>query len=351
MKIMKFFLCILVFVSASAGIVFNSGTATAKTYIEALFDPVTETELAEAAARINYEPSCSEFMIKDVYRKDAGYEIRKVSYITDGLQQTGLYGKPDGEGPFPLLIMSHGGFSGIGEYDMPRLIPFLEKGYAVAMATFRGEEGIAGLAEGSIDVLGDESHDVLDLMECAAMMEETDPEKIVMWGGSHGGGITLTALTLTDRVKAAAVIVGPANMFNDNNRKMASDWNSQPARVEVLLNIFMTQPAMAQMKKVLGVSVKNKSRETFKKSRLEMLRRSPLYFADKINAPLIMYYGGKDPVASGDDGKAIAENLNARGIESHITVFEEYGHGFSAESYDLVEKEIDAFFTKYLNAN
>ena len=322
--------------------------ARAESYVEALFATPTEQELATAYARIQYEPRCADFKIGEVYFEDADAAVYKVSYTSDGLKQTGLFGQPKTGGPYPLLLLNHGGFSGILKFDLPKIKTFLGHGYAVAMATYRGEGGDAGRAEGALDILGDEMRDILNLMECAAAQERVAPDRIVALGGSHGGGLTLMALTQTGRIRAAAVASAPAGLLNDKIRKIASTWRTQPATVEVSLNLFMTREGIVLMKKILGIKENNPAR--IPAVRLEIFRRSPVLFAGRISTPLAIYYGGKDPVTSSADGKLIAESLQKRGVPVKLTVYENSGHSYAPDEMKQMDAEILDFFDSYVRA-
>jgi dipeptidyl aminopeptidase/acylaminoacyl peptidase len=320
--------------------------ASTANYLDAVFAPPTDTELAAAYARIQYEPRCVDFKLGEVFEDADAYTIYKVAYTSDGLKQTGLFARPKSGGPFPLLMLNHGGFSGIGKLDIPKIKEYLSNGYAVAMATYRGEAGQAGRAEGTLDILGDEMHDVLNLMECAAAQENVDPDRIVAYGGSHGAGLTLSALTQTRRIKAAAAASAPAGLLNDKIQTMAAKWRTQPGSTEVLLNIFITREGITVMKKILGIKENDPAR--IPAVRFEIFRRSPVLFADRIVTPLLMYYGEKDPVTSAADGKIIADSLQKRGVPVKLTVFPGSGHSYSPKEMDQTDSEILEFLDSYV---
>jgi len=326
--------------------VFAASPARAGGYLDALFAPPADSELAEAFSRIKYEPQCVDFRLGDVLEETDAYTISAVSYASDGLKQTGLFARPKSGDTFPLLMLNHGGFSGIGRFDMTTVRKYLDRGYAVAMATYRGEAGIAGRAEGDLDILGYEMHDVLNLMECAAAQENIDPDRIVAFGGSHGAGLTLSALTQTRRIKAAAAASAPAGLVNDKIQTLASKWRTQPGSTEVLLNIFITREGIGVMKKILGIKENDPAR--IPAVRLEIFRRSPVLFADHIVTPLIMYYGEKDPVTSAADGKIIADSLQKRGVPVKLTVYLDSGHSYSAAEMEKTESEILDLFDSYV---
>jgi len=317
-------------------------------YLDALFAPADPTELSVAYERISYSPYCKGYETTETYLETANFILNKVAYESDGLRQTGMMGFPKGVSRAPLIMLNHAGFNGITKYDIPRIAQFLERGYAVAAATYRGEGGLAGLAEGGMDIIGDESRDILNLLECAAGLEQIDSERIAMVGVSHGGGLTISALTQTRRPKAAAIVSAPTNLTNDKLKEMAAKWRVSPASVEVMLQLLMPIEGVAKMKHILGVKEKDASR--IPASRAEMLRRSPALLADHIECPVMMWYGGQDPVAIWTDGKIIESSLKERGLFSKVTVFENRHHSYNPDEIEDVFEEILTFFGTALEA-
>jgi len=316
-------------------------------YLDALFAPPAQQELDTAFASMTYEPYCKDFTKTEVYLDDPAYVVYKVTYDSDGLKQTGLFGWPKtSAGRSPLIMLNHAGFSGFGKLDDLRIAQFLKRGYAVAVATYRGEAGEAGRAEGQMDILGYEAHDILNLMECAAADEKVDGARIAMVGVSHGGGLTISALTQTRRVRAAATASAPTNLMDAKMKEMAARWRVTPAAVEVILQILMPKEGIAKMKQILGVNEKDPAH--IPSARQEMLRRSPALFADKIECPVLMWYGGQDPVAIWTDGKLIEESLKARDYESKVTVYENRQHSYTPAEYEDVFLQILDFFDRRL---
>lgn len=317
-------------------------------YADALFATPTIQELDAAYALKQYTPECEDFVVGDVLDSGGWYQARKVTYTSDGTTQTGLFALPAGDGPFPLVMLNHAGFGGVTNFDLVRVRELTERGYAVAAATYRGEDGLAGHAAGDEDVLGDEAHDILNLLECAAAQPRVDGTRVAMLGASHGSGITLSALSILPpgRVRAAALLAIPSNLLGPGVKNLALEWMRQPSRVEALLQMLLTPDAMAKMKTVLGVRDRNPA--NIPETRLELLRRSPVFFADHIATPALLYYGAEDPIAFEEDGYAIAASLQARGFEARVTVYEGQGHAIGAENAAAAFNEIYEFFDKYL---
>ncbi len=318
-------------------------------YVSALFAPATPEELDHVLSSTQYAPQCVDFVLGEVFKDIDGGVIRHITYNSDGFRQTGILALPHGTGPFPLAVFNHSGFSGISGFDIEEAERFVKRGYAAALATYRGEQDNERLfpkAEGDMDVLGDEVHDILNLMECAAGLAVVDPDRIVMMGVSHGGGLTLSALLRTGRVKAAASFASPINLTAPEIRSMVSQWIKTPAGVESVLYILVTKEGIKKLKSLIGI----KDRDVAKvpERRFEILRRSPALFAERLTVPLLMYVGSEDPVGFEQDCEAVAAAMQARGVESKCTVFQGQGHAIKREDHEAAREVVFEFFEKYL---
>jgi len=132
----------------------------------------------------------------------------------------GFVRKPPGAGPFPAVVLVHGGMTKwptaqLKEYALGAWSSrYLAAGYVVAVTTYRSRD---------VDPQTRESpEDVLAAVEYVRKLSYVDPKSIVVNGTSGGGALALTVATETD----VAVIVPeePASplmlgMFNKNTPK------------------------------------------------------------------------------------------------------------------------------------
>ena len=66
--------------------------------------------------------------------------------------------------------------------------------------------------------------------------------------------------------------------------------------------------------------------------------RSPIFFIDKIKAPLLLLAGGQDPRCPKSETLQVVEAIKKRGGVAEYKIYENEGHGFSK-----VENQIDAY--------
>ena len=147
-------------------------------------------------------------------------ETRDESYIPLGIR------KPEGEGPFPVILMGSGnGNDGVSKIDrsMYRLEPMMDRmiarGYAVAYGNYRNEipsmyneidrtENVLDTISGGSRALKStatlDSDDYISLIEHLKALPYTDPEGVGTFGVSHTGELMHKAASVIDFGAAVA---------------------------------------------------------------------------------------------------------------------------------------------------
>ena len=123
--------------------------------------------------------------------------------------RAGVHGwvlKPAGTGPFPVVLMVHGGpFAHYGWTLFDEAQVYAGAGYAVVMGNPRGSAG-HGESHGRA-IVGDfgnlDSQDVLALLDAALQDPDLDGDRVGVMGGSYGGFMTTWLVGHTDRFRAA----------------------------------------------------------------------------------------------------------------------------------------------------
>jgi dipeptidyl aminopeptidase/acylaminoacyl peptidase len=151
-----------------------------------------------------------------------------------------------------------------------------------------------------------------------------DPKKIAIMGGSYGGYAALVGLTFTPDVFAAGVdIVGPSNL------------------VTLMQSI---PPYWAPMKAMFAHRLGDLEKEE------EFLKeRSPLFFVDRIQKPLLIAQGANDPRVKQAESEQIVEAMKKAGKPVEYVLYTDEGHGFARPENRLHFFAIaEEFLAKYL---
>jgi dipeptidyl aminopeptidase/acylaminoacyl peptidase len=224
--------------------------------------------------------------------------------------------RPEGEGPFPVVVVVHGGpegqwrpwyssgFGALTQYLVAR-------GYAVAAPNVRGSSGYGKRFEHLDDVEKrlDSVADLASLHAWLAARPEIDGSRAVVYGRSYGGYMVLAALAFQPELWAAGIeFVGISNLrtFLENT----SAWR-RAAR----------------------------EREYGPLSDPELLERlSPWSRLDSIRAPLFIEHGRNDPRVPVSESEAIHAELVRRGVRCELVIYEDEGH-----SVEKLANRVDAF--------
>lgn len=139
--------------------------------------------------------------------------VRELFHWTasDGLRLTGVYTRPEGEGPYPLVVFPHGGPGSLSTTDFDeRVWALADAGFAVFQPNYRGSAGFgkafrfAGWgAEGIRRALLDVKEGVAALRaDSGARLDDSPP---VLLGGSWGGYVAVEELAMYPGEWAGAV--------------------------------------------------------------------------------------------------------------------------------------------------
>ena len=133
---------------------------------------------------------------------------------------------PDAEGKLPAVILSHG-FNGTNSDFVKECRYYAEHGYIAYALDFCGGSGRSKSSGKSTDMtITSEKQDLLAVFDHIRSMENVDPERIVVFGGSQGGLVSaLAAAELGDQVRALALYFPAFNIPTDW-RAMHPDLNA-----------------------------------------------------------------------------------------------------------------------------
>ena len=167
------------------------------------------TALSPAVVR-----AADEQMRADLYEQVVRVPMRvKGLFSVKEVNLTATTYRPHGDGPFPLVVLSHGtpprpaDRVKIGRFRrIPQIREFINRGFAVIVPMRRGHgesggdyaEEIGSCKTPAYDDAGRESaRDVLAACDVAAKLPFVDPECILLVGQSTGGFASLAAASLT----------------------------------------------------------------------------------------------------------------------------------------------------------
>lgn len=213
----------------------------------------------------------------------------------------------------PAIVYVHGGPASQSVNSFNRFIQYMaNQGYIVIAPNYRGSTGYgkefqhANLA----DMGGGDLQDVLAAADWIKQTGYVDPKKLILMGASYGGYLTMMGVTKAPEVWAAGVPIVPfVNWFTEIEHE----------------DPVLQQSDLA----IMGDPKINKALYE---------DRSPIFFVDKIKAPLFLLAGGNDPRCPEEESQQVIDAVRKNGGSAELKVYKNEGHGFAR-----VENQIDAY--------
>lgn len=134
-------------------------------------------------------------------------EPTEVQFASEGVVCAASFYRPLGVGPFPIIVMAHG-LGGTRRMRLPAYAErFVTAGYACLIFDYRhfGESG--GEPRQLLDI-GKQMVDWKSAVAFARSLEDVNPDQVVIWGTSFGGGHVI-ATAAQDKQLAAAIAQCP----------------------------------------------------------------------------------------------------------------------------------------------
>lgn len=256
-----------------------------------------------------------EIKIEETLSREGNYTNYIISYPSYDLKIYGMMNVPDGNGPFPVVILNHGYFnqasfsSGDGTHSMADILA--AKGYITLASDYRG------FGKSENDGLGSRGHrpeyaiDVLNLIASVPSLDKADPSKIGIWGHSMGGEVALRVAEATDKVKAI-VLWAPTSARSSDNARFYGGRRSTPS----------TNPGQDGA--------------------------SPIDYLRYISAPISLHQGLADTEVNPEWSKELNETLKDEGKEVEYFEYPGQDHNFKNLGWDVISKRTIELFDRYL---
>lgn len=238
-----------------------------------------------------------------------------------------FYYRPKGEGPFPVVIVIHGGpeaqerpfFNPIFQYWLREL------GIAVLAPNVRGSDGY-GKSYLLLDngrKREDSVKDIGALLDWVDGRPELDRGRVAVYGGSYGGYMVLAALThYGKRLKAGVDIVGISNFAT------------------FLKN---TQAYRRDLRRAEYGDERDPEMERFLNS------ISPTTNVSRIQSALFVVQGANDPRVPASEAEQIVRAVRGAGHKVWYMLGKDEGHGFQKKvNRDAMGQAVSLFWQEQL---
>lgn len=247
-----------------------------------------------------------------------------ISYDSDGVKVYGFINLPNGDGPFPVVLVLHGFVTPENYQTLAYTTPYADAlaraGYFVIHPNYRNhppsEEGPNPFRVGyAIDVLN-----LVGILQEGAgrpgLLEIAIPENIGLLGHSMGGGITLRSVTVNPEIKAA-VLYGAISGDERVNYERKVYWtNGQEGELET--------------------------------PEQDLQRISPIYHLEDIQTPLSIHHGLGDTVVPAEWSTDLCDRMTALGKSVECFDYPGQPHIFYGNGLSMFMQRVVDFFDEHL---
>jgi acetyl esterase/lipase len=235
----------------------------------------------------------------------------------------------EGDGPFPVVLVIHGGGWRGGDKSGNRaaLVEFAKRGYVAVSPQYRfcpKETFPAQVHDVKAAVRWVKSH---------AKEYRADPGHVGAVGFSAGGHLSMML-----------GVTGPSDGLEGEVSGDAPD-----SSIQAVVNYFgPTDMAAADIPEVTRPLIKDFLGGAPSEKTKEAAQASPLTFVSKGDAPILTFQGTKDPLVPHSQATKLADAMTAAGVPGRVELLIGAGHGWGGDDLKRTMVETFAFFDKYL---
>jgi dipeptidyl aminopeptidase/acylaminoacyl peptidase len=250
--------------------------------------------------------------------------VRKIfKYRSEGLELFGFINIPEGEGPFPVVLLLHGYVDPARyrtlDYTVRYTDALAEAGYITIHPNLRGYAD----SENGENILG--TGDTIDALNLLALVRQqagsegllkrADAERIGVWGHSMGGGIAVRILIVDQTVDAGLLYAAIHTNEEFNLAHFEKDGRG---------NEKVNAPASA------------------------LALMSPANYLDAITAPVSIHHGALDLVVPAEWSRDLCEVLDGLGKDVECVEYADQSHTFRNSGDDDFIGAMIAFYDRHL---
>jgi len=284
--------------------------------LAALFAPPTRLELASVEIDWSIRNPLGVDLKTEAERAlPDGKRLRVVSHFVDWRRHYAALRLPDGDGPFPVLMLNHNGTDGVDITEIAEADEFLadaalRDGCIVLLASFRGETLRAGemgdyQSKGESGEMDRDADDAIGLLDAVIRgYPQADAGRVAALGFSRGAHVALHSAMREPRLR------GVVDFF------CATDFFHPEVKTQVIAAVRGQRVSNPIITAVIRDVVTPLARGDYRleEARTHLLRISPAYFAARLPA-VQLHHGGKDPIIGQVHSQRVAEVLRGAGRE------------------------------------
>jgi dipeptidyl aminopeptidase/acylaminoacyl peptidase len=225
--------------------------------------------------------------------------------------------KPEGNGPFPVVIFIHGGLGDNPEYTRAML------DWSVAELLFQ-KRFVVFSTDYRVDLSGKDIGDVVAAFKLVAGLPFVDEQKIAYFGDSHGAFLAIMAATQT----------GPFALIHGWGVADMAEWYRHIKGLPVSYYKRISEDLAMS----LG-GTPDQIPEAYRQV-------SPTTHVADIKCPILILHGDKDEDVPVAHAHIMAHAIAKAGGEFELKIFKDAGHGLRSPK---IRKAMDPLVLEFLN--
>jgi len=259
-----------------------------------------------------------------------GFTQYTMAYQSDRLTITGLVDIPDGQGPFPTIIVCHG-YVRPSDYrpglDSWRIAEWLaQHGYITLMPDYRN---YADSDTGANPFHIGYAIDVLNLIAQVGSLPQASPGQVGIIGHSMGGEISMWPMVLSDEVDAVVLYSSMSGDVGRNWEHARRYWPAQRAAMEALAMIY-------------GLPEDNP--EAF-------AQISPVSYLHRVRMPVMLHHGTQDNVVPYRWSEELYHQMEEAGLDVTFWSYPGGQHTLGGRSFAVMMQRNLEFFEVNVRGN
>ncbi len=249
------------------------------------------------------------------------YTRREVRYSADDTRVSGVLLTPDGDGPFPAVVLNHGYIDPdvyVSGQGMMREQDYLaRRGWVVLHTDYRGHAASDDVGPLELEMRLGYARDAIAAVRTLRGLEEVDADRVAMLGRSMGGGVTLNALVAEPGIVDAAVVhASVSSRFEDNLRQFTEP--GRPDRVEAMQERWGSPEESPDF--YADVSSRT--------------------YAERVDASVLMIHGERDDTCPVEWARETERSFTAAGADVTLRTYDGEGHTFAAGWEDSMRRTV-----------
>jgi dipeptidyl aminopeptidase/acylaminoacyl peptidase len=267
-----------------------------------------------------------EISVEEVLAATAAFTRTLITYPSDGLTIYGFINVPQGEGPFPVVLVLHGYI----DPDIYTTVAYTTR-YADALAragyiaVHPNLRNFPPSDEGPDPFRTGIAVDVLNLIALVrkyggqpGLLARADPARIGVWGHSMGGGATIRVITVDPTIQAA-VLYGSMSADERQNYERVLYWSGG-----------------------------TRGQEELDAPEADLRRISPVYYLDRIHVAVSIHHSDADGTVPLAWSLELCERLQNLGKTAECFTYQGLPHTFRGDGDLLFMQRYVDFFDRYL---